>query len=167
MRKRNSPPRISSIGEILFSLLKHRGLAVEIKENAVFKSWAQAVGPQIAHQTKPDSLKNGILFVKTTSSAWAQQLHFLKGDILRKLNDLVGKETIKEIRFSLGHEVCASQNQSDQKNAMPPSILLKDRDKKMIAQCTAKLADRELAEIIKKVMEKEISNRRLRQRQGH
>lgn len=166
MRKKNSQFRISSIGEILFSLLKHRGLAVKIKENAIFKFWPQAVGSQIALQTKPDCLKGSTLFVKTTSSIWAQQLHFLKDDIIRKLNDLAGKETVKEIRFSLGHEISAPSERSGPRNAISPHLLLKDRDKKMITRCTAKLADRELAEIIKKVMEKEISYRRLRQQQG-
>jgi hypothetical protein len=39
--------------------------------------------------------------------------------------------------------------------------LLTQRDKKMITRCTTSLADPELAEILKRVMEKEITRRRI------
>ena len=70
----------------------------KIEENALLKLWPKAVGPQIASQTQPDSLRNGTLFVKTVSSVWVQQLHFMKEEIRSKLNELSGKPLIKEIR---------------------------------------------------------------------
>ena len=74
MRRRKQQSQLQSIGEVLFSVLKKKGMASKLEENALLKLWPQAVGPQIASQTKPDSFRNGTLFVKTVSSVWVQQL---------------------------------------------------------------------------------------------
>ncbi|HQP41745.1 MAG TPA: DUF721 domain-containing protein, partial [Smithella sp.] len=88
MRKRKPQTRLQSISEILFPILKKRGMISKIEEKTLQTLWPKAVGPQIALQTRPDSLRNGTLFVKTASSVWVQQLHFMKEEILVKLNNL-------------------------------------------------------------------------------
>jgi hypothetical protein len=167
MRKRNHQLKMQSIGEILFAALKRRGMAVKLEENAVLKMWPEAVGRQIVLQTQTDCLKNGILFVKTTAPVWVQQLHFMKEDIRRKLNDLAGKETIKDIRFSIGCEIGNVKSKKEASSTISEEAFLKERDKKIIEESTRYLADRELAAILKRVMKMEISRRRLRQKQGH
>jgi predicted nucleic acid-binding Zn ribbon protein len=161
MRRRNQKTPLQPIGEVLFPLLKKRGMASKIEEKALLKIWPQAVGPQIASQTKPDSFRNGTLFVKTISSVWVQQLHFVKEDILRKLNQLSGKTEIKEIRFIVGHAIVREKEQ--ERAAEENKTVLKKRDKKMIAECTENLADQELSDILKRVMQLEISRRRQRE----
>jgi len=99
--------------------------------------------------------------VKTTSSVWVQQLHFMKEDIRRKMNELAGKTVVKEIHFTVGY--LPDLQQTGRSAGASPKIVLKEGDKKMIAECTETLADRELAEIVKRVMKKEISRRRLRE----
>lgn len=161
MRKRYSQRRLQSIGEILFSALKKRGLAAKLEENALFKLWPKAVGAQIAAQTEPESWRAGTLFVKTTSSVWVQQLHFMKEEIRRKMNELAGKTSVKEIHFTVGYSPASKKTGHDTTDSK--KIVLKERDKKMIAECTERLADRELAEVVKRVMKMEISRRRLRE----
>jgi len=158
MRKKKNQSRLQSIGEILFSSFKGKGVAAKIEENSLIKLWPKAVGQQIVLQTQPDCLKNGTLFVKTTSSVWVQQLHFMKEEILQKLNELAGKIAVKDIRFSVGHKL--AQTRTDSNTPAAKKSLLKERDKKMIAECTAALADRELAIIFKRVMQAEINRRR-------
>jgi hypothetical protein len=161
MRKKNHQNRLQSIGEILFKALKRRGMAAKLEENALLKFWPKAVGPQIASQTQPDCLRAGTLFIKTTSSVWVQQLHFIKDDIRVKMNELSGKEAIKEIRFSVGHKLAKAKAEAN--NIVTKKLVLKERDKKMIAETIASLADQELASILKRVMQVEISRRRVRE----
>lgn len=161
MRRKNFQRRLQPIGDILFSALKKRGMAARLEENAFFKLWPKAVGAQIAAQTQPDGWRAGTLFVKTTSSVWVQQLHFMKEDIRRKMNELAGKTVVKEIHFTVGY--LPDLQQTGRSAGASPKIVLKERDKEMIAECTETLADRELAEIVKRVMKKEISRRRLRE----
>jgi hypothetical protein len=161
MRRKNSQTRLQSIGEILFRALKRRGMAAKLEENALLKFWPKAVGPQIASQTQPDCLRGGTLFVKTTSSVWVQQLHFIKDEIRAKINELSGKEAIKEIRFLVGHKL--AQAKAEANHPVTKKLVLKERDKKMIAETTAAVADPELAAILKRVMQVEISRRRQRE----
>jgi len=161
MRRKKFQRRLQPIGDILFSALKKRGMAAKLEENAFFKLWPQAVGAQIAAQTQPDGWHAGTLFVKTTSSVWVQQLHFMKEDIRRKMNELAGKTVVKEIHFTVGY--LPDLKHTGRSAGASPKIVLKERDKKMITECTETLADRELAEIVKRVMKKEISRRRLRE----
>ena len=165
MRKKTHQLRLQSIGEILYTAFKRRGMGARIEENAVLKLWPKAVGRQIALQTQPDCFKSGTLFIKTTAPVWVQQLHFMKEDIRQKLNKLAGKETVKDIRFSIGHELSKAKSASDLQNEVSRQILLKERDRKMIKESTGNLADRELAAILKRVMITEISRRRFRQQQ--
>lgn len=158
MRKKKTQSRLQSIGEILFSSFKGKGVAAKIEENSLIKLWPKAVGQQIVLQTQPDCFKNGTLFVKTTSSIWVQQLHFIKEEILQKLNELAGKIAVKDIRFSVGHKL--AQTRTEANILAAKKSLLKERDKKMIAECSAALADRELAVIFKRVMQAEINRRR-------
>ena len=118
----------------------------------------------LAEQTCPDGWRAGTLFVKTTSSVWVQQLHFMKEDIRKKINDLAGKTVVREIHFTVGY---SPARKGAGRRAVPPKLMLKERDKRIIAECTETLKDRELAEIVQRVMQAEISRRRLREeRQG-
>ncbi|MEN6376350.1 MAG: DUF721 domain-containing protein [Smithella sp.] len=164
MRRRTNHARLQPIGEILFTAFKRRGMAAKLEENSVLKFWPKAVGEKIALQTQPDCLRNKTLFVKTISSVWVQQLHFMKEEIREKLNELAGKTVVKEIRFTIGHEIKKTKPTLEEEIAVTKRTYLKDRDRKMIAECTALLADNELATILKRVMQKEISRRRRMQR---
>ncbi len=64
--------------------------------------WDQAVGERIAENTVPESMRRGVLFVNVASSVWMQQLHFLKDEILEKVNNELDSTRIKEIRFKIG-----------------------------------------------------------------
>jgi predicted nucleic acid-binding Zn ribbon protein len=158
MRKRARLKPLQPIGDILLTVLKKRGMAAKLEENALCKFWPRAVGAQIASQTQPDALRAGTLFVRTTSSIWVQQLHFLKEDIRGKLNGLAGTTAVKDIIFTVGHipAPLAARTQT----LAEARTFLKERDRKMIDLSTRDLADRELADILKRVMEKEISRRR-------
>jgi predicted nucleic acid-binding Zn ribbon protein len=159
MRKRYTKRRLQPIGDILFAAFKKRGMAARLEENALAKLWPKAVGEKIAAQTQPDGWRDGTLFVRAASSVWVQQLHFMKEEICLKMNELAGKQAVREIHFTVGYNPAAKNKMNA---AGSQKIVLKERDKKMIADCTESLADRELAEIVKRVMKAEISRRRLR-----
>jgi len=61
--------------------------------------WGEIVDERVGKQTEPLRLKNKILYVATTSSTWAQELTFLKKEIIKKFNIRAGEEAIKDIRF--------------------------------------------------------------------
>lgn len=158
MRRRKQQTQLQSIGDVLFPLLKKRGMVSKFEEKALLKIWPKAVGSQIASQTKLDSFRNGTLFVKAVSSVWVQQLHFMKEEMINKLNELFGKIVVKEIRFLAGYTPVLEKERGS--ISISKKTVLKKRDKEMIDACTDSLADQELAGVLKRVMQLEISRRR-------
>ncbi|HPC85797.1 MAG TPA: DUF721 domain-containing protein [Smithellaceae bacterium] len=161
MKRKSFKGQLQPVGEILSAVLKQRGLTGKLTENPVFKLWPKAVGTRIAQHTCPDGWRAGTLFVKTTSSVWVQQLHFMKEDILKKINDLAGRTAVREIRFAVGYD---PPRRDAGMRAVPSGAALKERDKRIIAECTDAIKDRELAAIVKRVMQAEISRRRIREK---
>lgn len=65
----------------------------------VLLHWPKAVGFAVARKTRPISIQRGILYVATSTAAWAQTLLYERFNILRKLNRYQ-RSPLKGIRFS-------------------------------------------------------------------
>lgn len=161
MRKRGKQANLQSLGNVLQGVLKKHNIFLDAEEQRLLEIWRKAVGPQISVQTRPDRLKRDTLFVKVSSSAWMQQLHVLKPEIIEKINGLLGKESVKNIHFSIGETSPAALRDSYTVSLSPDSYPLRDKDKKMIEKSIASVADPELKEILRRVMTKNIIRRRL------
>jgi len=61
--------------------------------------WPEVVGAQLARKTEVRSLKQGKLFVWVKTSAWQNELSFLRSEIIRKLNKVVGEHVVEDIMF--------------------------------------------------------------------
>jgi predicted nucleic acid-binding Zn ribbon protein len=70
--------------------LRTLNLDTKMRGYAVWGVWDQAVGETVAQQAQPSFVRGGVLFVKCSSSAWMQQLQFMKGTICKELNRLIG-----------------------------------------------------------------------------
>ena len=164
MGRGNSQTKLQRIDEILSWALKKRQVPFRPEDRRLIGIWQKAVGPQIAAQSRPENLRRDVLFVKVSTSVWMQQLHFLKGELIEKVNALMEKAPVREIRFSIG-QLPASLEKQEAPPLMPLSPgLLKERDKKMIETCLASLGDQELKDILKRVMTREIIRRRSMER---
>lgn len=61
--------------------------------------WVGVVGPAVALQTRPTSIRRGVLYVATSNPVWAQNLMFERQRILAKLNACL-PFALNEVRFS-------------------------------------------------------------------
>ena len=68
----------------------------------IWNLWDSAVDKIIAENTKPAAFKGKLLIVNTNSSARLQHLHFLKKEIILKVNKALGKDLVDEIKFKIG-----------------------------------------------------------------
>ena len=68
----------------------------------VWELWDRTVGEMIAVNAQPLAFKGKLLLVEVTSSVWLHELQFLKGDIIKNLNEALGKELVSEIKFKIG-----------------------------------------------------------------
>lgn len=95
-RKSQGP---SPIGEILQEFLEDKMPKSMGEELKLFAVWPKAVGNEISRQAHPKSFRNGILFVETRHRMWAQELMNKRHLIQRKLNEALGKDLVRDIRF--------------------------------------------------------------------
>ena len=87
------------IGGALKKLIKTAGLEKGIAQQKALEIWSETVGETVSKNTEPTSIEHGILSIKTTTSAWRQELLFQKKQIIKKLNKKLNKILIKDIRF--------------------------------------------------------------------
>ena len=90
---------MKSIKTVLNTYLFKMGLDVGVNQEQAANIWPTAVGEKIAENTTVQDVKHGVLFVRTKSPVWAQELQFQKKEVLFKINSALGKKTIKDIRF--------------------------------------------------------------------
>ncbi len=67
-----------------------------LSEGKVGFAWGAAVGPAVARATTV-KLENGVLIVETTSAQWTREIKRSSPVILKRLQSLLGDETIERI----------------------------------------------------------------------
>jgi hypothetical protein len=143
-----------NVQAVVKGALHQLNLDSRMKGYAAWMVWDKAVGETIAQQAQPAFMRGGVLFVKCSSSAWMQQLQFMKGKICEQLNRLLGKEVIKDIRFQMG--MIDHPSRSDA-SAKEQEIVLDDAEQARIDEALRPLADPEMKAIARRIMIKEAS----------
>jgi hypothetical protein len=165
MRRRFQSAKLQRIDSILEKTLKKHHIPLKMEDRRLQDAWLRAVGSKIAAQTKPDCIKKAILFIKVANSAWLQQLHFMKREIIEKFNDLHQTEPVQDIFFAIGEIAAPAAVKTDQVYGADEMPALKARDKKMIEKSLSAIADEELRDILKRAMTKEVIRRRMMEKQ--
>ena len=70
-----------------------------VLEVQVEELWPQVMGPLVADMTRSVEVKNGMLIVKVNSAALKAQLFENRFELVRKLNEAVGANVIKDCRI--------------------------------------------------------------------
>lgn len=101
-----SPDQISLPKEIsgeVSAALKGLGVSDLLTENDVVKAWNQIMPPVITENTKPTGYRNGMIEVSVLQSTIFYALdRQMKSDIVKKLQNLFGRERVKGVVFRLG-----------------------------------------------------------------
>ena len=90
------------IGSVINDILKTYRHESDTELAQIWGLWDRLVGDAIAENARPLAFKGKLLLVQVTNSTWLHQLHFLKKDIIQKINDTCGKELVEEIKFKIG-----------------------------------------------------------------
>jgi hypothetical protein len=121
------------------------------------RAFQRAAGPRITSRARAERLRGSILFVRVTSSAWSQELHVLKEQLVSKLQRTPGGEIIQDLRFTVGplddlpdwDALPAAQSvvpeTSQERQDLPPSL----------AEAVANVKDPELREELSRLLLRE------------
>ena len=98
-RKAN-PVKLSSFVPFLIDDL---GFSTEFRLEKLKKNWYEIVGKANARNMKPMALKDGMLTVSVSSSAWVTQARFYKSSYIEKINSFDSQDSVVicDIRFIL------------------------------------------------------------------
>ncbi|MBF2064241.1 MAG: DUF721 domain-containing protein [Calothrix sp. C42_A2020_038] len=89
---------LESVSDIL-DILQARGHWQTPPLQILLKSWHQIVGNTVALKTRPVSIHRDVLWVATSSAAWAQTLTFERKTLLVKVNQQLSAP-LTDIHFS-------------------------------------------------------------------
>ncbi len=94
-----SQSQTDTVVQVLSRLIPDMQSAAMIRESMAIARWEEAAGPVIAGVSRAESIRDGVLMVKTRSSVWSQELMFQRENLVEKLNRLLGGPIVKDIRF--------------------------------------------------------------------
>jgi predicted nucleic acid-binding Zn ribbon protein len=90
---------MQSLKTTIDSMLRRFGIDNAISQNNALNIWQEVVGEAVAKNAVADRVEHGVVIVKVSSATWRQELFFQKDDIIKKLNNKIGKIVIRDIRF--------------------------------------------------------------------
>jgi len=163
MGRRKRRKDLERLNTFLETALKRRKINLNLQDPNLAEPWNSAVGDIISAQTCPYRLRHGTLFVHVSTSTWMHQLHFMKQEIIEKVNSFLDASQVKDIRFSIG-TIPPLKHRVNPDYQSPDIACLRPRDRRMISKSLESIADGELKSILERVMTHEIINRREREK---
>lgn len=89
----------SSLTDALIACLRENGLEKPVLEVQVEEAWPKVMGDMVTKMTRSVEMKDGMLIVRVNSAALKTQLFENRFELVRKLNEAVGAEVIKDCRI--------------------------------------------------------------------
>jgi predicted nucleic acid-binding Zn ribbon protein len=103
MKTRQKKRDATHLGDILAKSMGTLAGRADLELLTLWESWTEAVGEEVASHTRPKAFKGTLLLVTVDSSVWMYHLSMMKQEIIARINKKLGEETLREIRFSIGH----------------------------------------------------------------
>ncbi len=120
----------------------------ELKKYSIWNRWFELVGERLAARTQPLSLQEGVLTLTVASSAWLNELSFMRADLVRRINEVLGSGTVNAIRFVVG-QVCPSLPLPMPRVAVRAEVEIPPEYLKEVEQETDGVSDAELRGVIR------------------
>lgn len=86
------------LGDTLARLAAERGWREDLSVGGVVGRWREVVGDEIADHCTPEHFEDGLLVVRTDSTAWAANLRLLVPQLLQTLEREVGSDIVRQVR---------------------------------------------------------------------
>jgi predicted nucleic acid-binding Zn ribbon protein len=89
------------------AILKASGASAEVAEAVCIAAWKHAVGEGLINHAAPLELQHLTLVVVVGDNIWKTQLEQMRGQLLFRLNSVVGQELVKSIEFRVDPKTLA------------------------------------------------------------
>ena len=88
-----------NITDAIVDFLRESGLEQSVLEVQMEEVWPQVMGETVAKLTRSVVVKDGMLIVHVNSAALKAQLFENRFELVRKLNEAVGAQVIRDCRI--------------------------------------------------------------------
>lgn len=89
----------SSLSDVLVDFLRESGLEQSVLDVQVEEAWPRVMGETVSRLTRSVEVKDGMLIVHINSAALKAQLFENRFELVKKLNEAVGANAIKDCRI--------------------------------------------------------------------
>lgn len=149
---------MEKIGIILKDTLKKSGLEKKLMQFQIFLNYEKLVGESIAKVSRPVFFRNDTIFIGVENPIWSQQLHFLKREIIEKLNSVFSEPLVRDIKFQICSFECLNQ-ELPTGTKRDKIVELPDKTVKMIYNISSEIQDPELRRKFSELMIKDFKYR--------
>jgi predicted nucleic acid-binding Zn ribbon protein len=87
------------LGNVMDSLTAELGWNPLLAQSSLLAGWADIVGVETAEHSDAETIVDGVLMVRCSSTAWAAQLRTMKVDLLTELVSRFPDAGVQSIRF--------------------------------------------------------------------
>jgi len=97
--RRQRKGKISPLSAELKAVLRNIGQTERNIHPEIWARWGEIVGAGLARRTIPRHFARGTLTVAVASSAWLQELGYLKHELIERLEQEIGSGVVADIHF--------------------------------------------------------------------
>ncbi|MCJ7826760.1 MAG: DciA family protein [Demequinaceae bacterium] len=87
-----------SVGGEVSRVIERMGWTEQIEMASVGARWGEIVGDEIAQHCAVVAFEGGVLTLRASSTAWAEQLLVVSGNIRQRVNEEIGRPVVTTIR---------------------------------------------------------------------
>ncbi|MCS6914878.1 MAG: DUF721 domain-containing protein [Myxococcales bacterium] len=82
--------------------LRRLDLLEEVRALRALRAYALACGPHLLQSTRAERFRDGVLYIRAESSAWANELALVRDQLLRQIHAVPGGQEVRSLRFCVG-----------------------------------------------------------------
>ena len=94
--------RPQKVGAVLLPIIDRLDAEGHFAIVRLIREWPEIVGANIARRTQVDSIKFHTVVIKVSTAMWIQELGLIKAQILARLRERLGDDSVRDIRFVRG-----------------------------------------------------------------
>jgi hypothetical protein len=167
MKRRGRPTQLGASLQGVVGRLDRKGTGGAASA-AAGSAWLSVVGPTVQSHTTGAYMREGTLIVYVDSPAWATELTAMSERYRTALNEEIGQELVREIRFSVSrkvveqHRIVALEKEADDfyKEDDVPSVQLTETELAQLGASVADIQDPELREAVLRATVKDLEWKR-------
>jgi len=164
---------LQRVGEVIEGLLRRRDWETKFQQQRLGRFWPEIAGPYLAKVSQPLQVRQGVLSVWVSSSAWAQEFSLHKPQLLAQIRRYLPEAEIQDLRFvtTYGEPPAEEEPETDESVPYPSGedleeVTLTASERQAIEKAAQQLRDPELQAAFRQSMERDLKSRRWRVKHG-